>query len=315
MKVCTKIRPVPELIVEPSIMDDVPFMHKSFFNIVKYFKYQISLCLYISTDRLEIPLFICKEIERKIVNRITNLKNCSEAIQLIFNYFSWYNEKKNFVIDYEVQGLLQEVKLYSDVFVQYVMKRFQMPQNQILPEEEYYSYTLPLNLGILFKIILRASTERQLKISGITKGLNWLTGVMKSNELRLKYFIEEVMAQMAKEQPSAVEKSCALAKSIFLNAITSNSQTQNCYVSSRDDVHQQILNYKMDDKNYQCSNGLESKSTILPSAMETKNVSFIIIIIIYNFLQISKRFVFFSLDCSKRRILIFQTIQRLPIIR
>lgn len=221
-KIFPKLRPVPSFVVEPSVTDNVSFMHPTFPQVVKYLRYQMSICIYLKLRQMNLPLSFCYEIENKIIDKITNMENCSVAVELILNYFSLYQEKNQyFMISDEATVLLREVKEYADAFVHYIKKRTQLGPSSRPYQDEYYASTLPMRLNILFRIIFHSNSDRQTKISSITKGLNWLSGVMQNEDDNAKAFIQDIINSSLNEHPLAVDKAINVGKSIFLNSLIS----------------------------------------------------------------------------------------------
>lgn len=215
--------PVPALVIEPSIFDNVPFMDQRFPLVLKFFKYQMSLCVYLRLHQMKLPLELCKEIESKIIDGVTNIANCSTAVKLIFKYFSMYLEKRQSTAKDDVFKLLKEVQEYSDSFAQYIKKRFHLGTSTRPNHDEYYTSTLPTKLIMLFLVVLKSDNDRQGKLSGITKGLNWLSGVLENEDESAKAFIQEINESFLNNDSVEVDKAIITSKSTFLNMLFSQT--------------------------------------------------------------------------------------------
>lgn len=133
-------------------------------------KLNLQKCLY----TMEIPLTIYFEIEEKILDRINCLEHCGPAVQLILNYLSWFNDKRNSKSNAEVHQVITEVKLYSDSLVCSLISRKEgKSANPAL--DRYHCEILPMQLAQLYRLGLLLLPNEKGKVYGsITLSLKFL---------------------------------------------------------------------------------------------------------------------------------------------
>lgn len=131
---------VPVLTTQSSIVDNLQPAANASADVIKFLKYIIRMNLQKIVDKGELPRQLTKDIDVKIVSRITNIESCKKAVDLIVSYLSWehYN-----ILQGELGQFFHCINLYlttlSDCILGMHSNRpnYAEEQYRLLPAEGY----------------------------------------------------------------------------------------------------------------------------------------------------------------------------------
>lgn len=216
--------PVPLLIIKPSITNNVKMLSKTFTITLAFFKNVLKVCVSATVFQLNLPQLMLQEIQKKIIDRISNVENCGEGIQLIINYFvALTDDKPDFFVQ-EVMVVFRQVKSFAYLFLEFMWRKaLSGRRDEDVKIDKYFCKILPFKLILLYDIILFYSKENPFRfVMNFSKGLSWLDGLLRTGAQDTKTFLSKMNRFVVHLDPESRETVMKITQKLITEILNAN---------------------------------------------------------------------------------------------